>query len=279
MHIFRHGPYSAFEIVYRAAMLYANLREMPSGHLTRSAAYEGLDPSEKGAVSYFMGLALAKLFAERLLDVPWLMHVDVYNDWLAPAWHGTKKPDFVGIGLSGQWIAMESKGRTNGRDAAALRKAKEQVECLTSVQGQPVHLRVALQAYFGGDELRCALRDPDIPEEPERRIDLPLTREQVVESYYQPFRQWLSEAPRRRTETLAGRPFTIADVPEVDLTIGLAEEPSTYVAEHKQERQAWNADAAGALSQFVGADGVLVRAGPLWSQRNMRLEPQERRRE
>src|SRR5687767_4042942 len=77
-HILRHGPFSAFEIIYRAAIVYANLRETGTGELARSKAYEGLDPSEKGAISYFMGLTLAKLLSEKLLDVPWLMHLDVY---------------------------------------------------------------------------------------------------------------------------------------------------------------------------------------------------------
>src|SRR5687767_5554365 len=56
LHLMRYGPFSAFEIVYRAAILFANLRETGAAQLERSEAYDGLDPSEKGAVSYFMGL-------------------------------------------------------------------------------------------------------------------------------------------------------------------------------------------------------------------------------
>src|SRR5688500_5816132 len=54
LHLFRYGPFSAFEIVYRTAVLYANLCETPASGLTRSSAYNGLDPSEKSAISYFM---------------------------------------------------------------------------------------------------------------------------------------------------------------------------------------------------------------------------------
>jgi hypothetical protein len=44
--ILQFGAYSAFEMVYRIALLYANLQEMPSEYLTRSNAYNALDPSE-----------------------------------------------------------------------------------------------------------------------------------------------------------------------------------------------------------------------------------------
>ena len=94
LHLLRHGAFSEFEMAYRAAILFANLRETGSGDLERSAAYRGLDPSEKGAISYFMGLTVAKLFADRLLNVPWLMHLDVYRKKLSPI-HGAAKPDLV----------------------------------------------------------------------------------------------------------------------------------------------------------------------------------------
>src|ERR1017187_3580308 len=41
--LLQFGIYSAFEIVYRTALMYANLRETPSEHLTRSDAYNALD--------------------------------------------------------------------------------------------------------------------------------------------------------------------------------------------------------------------------------------------
>src|SRR5689334_2089708 len=78
-HVVQHGQFSMFEIVYRSAILYANLLERPDGYFGRSQAYDGLDPSEKGAISYFLGLTLTKAFAEQMLRIPWLMHVDVYR--------------------------------------------------------------------------------------------------------------------------------------------------------------------------------------------------------
>lgn len=277
MHIARHGPFSAFEIVYRAAILFANLREWPTGHLTRSAAYEGLDPSEKGAVSYFVGLTVAKLFAERLLNVPWLMHLDVYRAELQAILHGAKRPDLVGQNTGGEWIAVESKGRTHGYADAAMLRAKEQVAVLASVKGQSVTLRVASQVYFGDSRLQCALRDPDATPEDARRIDLPLERERFFEGYYRRYREWLPTAPGVRREAIRGQMFLVAELPEVDLTVGLREHILRAEKPDATERVRSETDDIARATEHIGMDGVLVRTGLLWSPEGMRLEPQARR--
>jgi hypothetical protein len=41
-----HGEFSLFEMAYRVAIVFANLREVESGEIVRSSAYDGLDPSE-----------------------------------------------------------------------------------------------------------------------------------------------------------------------------------------------------------------------------------------
>jgi hypothetical protein len=58
--LFQYGQYSILEMIYRATMVWANLREDASGTIVRSEAYIGLDPSEKGAISYFFGLGLTQ---------------------------------------------------------------------------------------------------------------------------------------------------------------------------------------------------------------------------
>ena len=134
--VLQFGTYSGFEIIYRTALLYANLTETPCEHLARSDAYDGLDPSEKGAVSYFLGLSASKLFAGRCLNVPWLLHLDVYRTQLSAVLKkGRSKPDLVGQDCSGNWIVIESKGRTNGFDDKALDKAKKQSRKVRTISG------------------------------------------------------------------------------------------------------------------------------------------------
>lgn len=271
----RFGAFSAFEIVYRSALVFANLKETPNGLITRSEAYDGLDPSEKGAVSYFLGLTTAKLIADRLLMVPWLMHLDVYRQQLQPVLQpGETRPDLVGQTITGDWVAIESKGRTNGRDGKALKRAKEQVEALVSVSGVAPTLRIALQAHFENGTLHCTLDDPE-ETKAGPKFDIPLSRPKLLEGYYRPFREWFREAPETRHRTLAGRRYRIADFRDVGLSVGLDEEimaddppvASADVREHfADERLA------------VGRDGLLVEVGDLWTPANMRTDPQERRR-
>lgn len=123
-----------FEMIFRTALLYANLMQGPHYRLSRSEPYDVLDPSEKGAVSYFLGLTFAKLFAEKYLNVSWLMHLDVYRDALRPRnVHGGSKPDLVGFDTNGDWYVIEAKGRTGGHDSEAMRRAKEQVSNLSTI--------------------------------------------------------------------------------------------------------------------------------------------------
>ena len=73
--VFRFGFSSRMEVVWRAALLRANLELSQPARRSRggrgfapSPAFWALDGSEKGAVTYFMGLALAKLGKCVLVD-------------------------------------------------------------------------------------------------------------------------------------------------------------------------------------------------------------------
>ena len=72
--VLQHGTYSVLEMLWRVAIVRANLVEEPDGRLSQSTAFIGLDPSEKGAVTYFLGLVFTKLIADKLFGVPWLLH-------------------------------------------------------------------------------------------------------------------------------------------------------------------------------------------------------------
>ena len=275
-HIFQYGRYSAFEIVYRSALVYANLCEMPTGHVRRSEAYDGLDPSEKSAISYFMGLTLVKLFADRLLQVPYLMHLDVYRAQLQAVMQpGRSRPDLVGRNFAGDWIVVESKGRTNEYDDNAMDKVKQQTQLVVTIGGAAPVLRVAGQGHFEDGVLECSLVDPKAKQRKRsKRLELPLSERDIVQEYYRPFRSWLNVAENKRQENVEGRPFTVARVPDVDVEVGLPDTlrvPGAAGPGGRQERL---------LLQdrtYVGSVSVLVRPGGLWTPDNMRREPQERR--
>jgi hypothetical protein len=115
-HLTLHGQYSIFEILHKIFMLYGYLKDGAHGRLRRTRAYEALDPSEKSAISYFLGLMSAGLFSSKLLGVRYLCHLDVYRYFPDPKYRvdpefflGKKKPDLVGLNKAGEWVAIEGR--------------------------------------------------------------------------------------------------------------------------------------------------------------------------
>ena len=64
-YVFRHGLASQYEALFRWSLIRMALEQRgpKATRLRRTRAAKTLDPSEKGAVSYFLGLSISKLFA------------------------------------------------------------------------------------------------------------------------------------------------------------------------------------------------------------------------
>src|ERR1035441_7902551 len=76
---YAYGIYSALERLHRASMIRAYLLEASSGRLLQTIPYGASDPSEKTSISFYLGMTLAKLFAEDLFVLPRMLHVAVYG--------------------------------------------------------------------------------------------------------------------------------------------------------------------------------------------------------
>lgn len=64
----RHGRYSYSEVLHRVSCLHAYY-EVASSRLVVSPAFKSLDSTEKGLVSYYLGVAMAKLYADKVLGI------------------------------------------------------------------------------------------------------------------------------------------------------------------------------------------------------------------
>ena len=112
-------------------------------------------------MSYFLGMAVCMLFADRILDTPWLLHLDVFKDQLdSKVVGGRSRPDLVGLKHSGEWQAFECKGRSSVPNADERRKAKEQAQRLTRVGSTDCVLHVGAISYFRQEKLEFHWRDP-----------------------------------------------------------------------------------------------------------------------
>jgi hypothetical protein len=200
-YVFRYGGASVYEALFRWSLVRMALEQSgPGGYrLRRTGAAQTLDPSEKGAVNYFIGMTFCKLFATKLLNTPWLLHLDVFRPTLNPMLTSRSRPDLVGLEQgTTRWHAFECKGRGTRPDATAKNSAKAQAQRLVSVGGTACTLHIGAVTYFRGDALNFFWRDP--PQEYGRSIEVPLDTN-VWQYYYEPI---LHATGRNRTRSPRG---------------------------------------------------------------------------
>ncbi len=303
--VLQHGTYSVLEILWRIAMLRANLRTGDARRLVPTSAYRRLDKSEKGAVSFFIGLCMAKAFASRLLQVPWLLHLSTYQSVLNPSFVTTNRPDFVGFDSSGRTVVIEAKGRTGGAPNTLMARAKEQTAAISAVSGVAPTARIAMASCFSIRGLRVRIADPQEDNPHAATIDEPIA--DLARAYYLP----LFDVARALNgpKDILDRSISL-DLPGMDLTLSFSEdivswytagqpsweeithrrmesgtllamevasrtaEPSTrplpLPTEEKQREQ------NESIAEFLGKDGVGVRLGTSWSADLMEREPEHR---
>jgi hypothetical protein len=262
--VLAHGRYSEFELIYRISMVLANLRIGGGNRLVRSPAFMHLDPSEKGAVSYFLGLTMAKLFSEKLLNVPWLLHLDVYRDQLDVngSLISRQKPDLIGLSSARQWIIVESKGRANGLTRNLLQNGKQQTRMIRSIDKKRPYLRISAATYFSRNELEFAWKDPD--DEAKDAINIVTKTEDYLRNYYRLIFTILTAH-----EAKDNNGFMAYTFPNLGITIGL--QTQIYRAYQNQGLvflEEFNLNSAQRLPAvdnqlfYVGHDGVAIGISP-----------------
>lgn len=274
--VWRHGRFSLYEVMYREYMIYANLMEDRNGNIIRTTAYRNLDPSEKTAISYFLGITVTKLFAEKLLNTPWLMHLDVYNS-LNPVLTRGGRPDFVGLDNRRRWIILESKGRSNGYDNNAMTDAKQQTRKLRRIDGTLPNLRAACQSYFFWNRFSVKLEDP--PEYDDNAIDIKLGTKRFLSNYYHFFNDPFLSG---RTEKYNDREVFIVYTSELGTSIGIDLSVLQYIREKNfdgligyfAQNDLYDFDNDSTIS--VGSDGIVVITDYFFNIENMKKEPKDR---
>jgi hypothetical protein len=158
----RHGEYFIYEYKFRKNMVMAFLRVNRNNRIERTKAFHWLDPSEKTGITYFFGLMSAKLFASKLLNTPWLMHLDVYKSMYKIDWTTSKKtrPDLLGLNKKKDWNIIEAKGRINF-SLDTLNNAKAQSENIKSINGKSPYFKLGLVSFFNRNELKIKVKDPE----------------------------------------------------------------------------------------------------------------------
>lgn len=184
-----HGVFSLFEIFNRSTLIWMSLKQN-SNQLEKSGVYLDMDPTEKVFVSFSLGMVMSKLFALRLLGIPWLEHVANVNSSISTKTTTKSRPDLIGLNVRKEFVIFEAKGRTNNFNNLAQTTAKGQTKVIHKIGAvQPV-LRVACQSYFK-NTLEVFIEDPEeIQDEP---IDIEVLKHDYFKSYYSIFQKLTEE--------------------------------------------------------------------------------------
>lgn len=303
----RFGAYARSEMVYRSHILYANLMsERGTNSLLRSAAYRELEQTEKAAVSFFLGMTMAKLLAAAYVNTPWLTHLKPFErDYpcrlvFTPR-NTNRRPDLIGItrGMPHRWIVGEAKGRTDvhasGGMGILLNDAKTQARVVRSISSRngkkltPPHLYFASvfsptnRAITPPMELNWIDPEPD----EDARLDFTFEVGDFMEHYYRPFVDLLgANHDDTRITDVNGQEFRILSLPDADIKVGLPVTVERAWLEGRYEEipgaltiadGGANSESEGSdPSLYVGPDGILIQVGTQWSDEAMEHDVYER---
>ncbi|MCY1296100.1 hypothetical protein D9M70_454700 [compost metagenome] len=217
-------------ILKKVAIVSSNIQSDRAG-IRRHPIFDSYVSDEKRIVSYNLGMAFAKLYSERLLDIPNLVHIEFLKKKNAVKFvqqagtQRSKEPDLVGQTADGNWHLFEAKGVSSSASQLNVKisEAKHQVQQVATIHGVAPSTGSACATYIGPDRILTYLEDP--PSDDGKRVEI--NREKFIESYYAPFlvTEKLLDRPLRK-ERIDGLDIDFYDIPHanIKLRIGLDRE-------------------------------------------------------
>lgn len=275
-----HGHFSIDEMRFRYYLIYSHLMQTKN-RVRKSTLYESLDSTEKGAASYFVGMAASKLVGAFLLNIPWLVHLEKIRILFQVGLRGKSRPDLLGIDSQGKWVVFEAKGRTGGFSSEALDTAKTQTRQVSHIGGQVPSLKVATESYFN-PFLNIRIVDPE--EFDENTIDLRIDRKQFYSSYYSLFRNLFQQASRQ--EEINYQLYKFIDNEPAGVSIGINQDILGRLEnEDAEPENMW--DFSPNIGKLTRRDNRTIKYYPdgivisldekLWASQIMSLDPSKRR--
>lgn len=274
-YVFRHGNASVYEAIFRWSLVRMALEQssLRSYRLHRTEAAKTLDPTEKGAVNYFLGMIFCKLFASKLLNISYLLHLDVFRPMLDVQLKGRSRPDLIGKDKkTNQWHAFECKGRISKPDSKTKTKAKDQAMRLISVDGNPCRLHIGAITYFNSDALNFYWRDPAPDEKNKIHIQL---NDDDWRYYYSPIAELFPINVRKHLLESNGDAWIPRKDIDIEVSIHRALIKDLFHSRWSDTQRAAEEAASEIAEAGYQPDGLLIKAGPTWRQRFEDIEKNE----
>lgn len=191
------------ELDYKMAAIQFALDEQPDTKdstrnvLVLSDRLRDLDSTERGALSYYIGMFFTKLISKKIFHVQYLVHLSIaerYHTISLQDKQSKRRPDLIGHNLhSGEYSVFEAKGRLRF-SGTTLNDAYDQVQRVKYICGDEPSLRVANLMYFQEKDKRKKVLQSLI-KDPESTGDLSINfpPEKILQQYYQPVYELVNE--------------------------------------------------------------------------------------
>lgn len=224
-------------IVQKVLLVQANVESTQNGMNLHPSFHQHVS-DQKRVVSYNLGMAFAKIYAEELFEITNLIHVESLKKHGAITFHNTggkrKEPDLVGFTSDGSWHVFEAKGVSTNQLNTKIRAAKEQAREVDTIHGiQPATLS-ACATYLGPHKILSRIEDP----ESERKKKIEIKTNEFFESYYNSFfalKELLGTEPQKeKFENVDYYQHKIT-TNALRISIGLEEEVFELIQEKKFE--------------------------------------------
>ena len=171
-HIFRYNYYSIYDILFRIYLLMSSLNfTQKSNYINNSILFDNMDPSEKGAVNYFLGMTFSKLVASKIFNIKWLGHYSWYyhNGMVNNNSKSRSTADLIGLDVkNNEWAIFEAKGRNDHQYTSPLQKAIEQAKGIKYyVNGKKCTICIGSVLYRdkSNKNISIVLEDPEYDKE------------------------------------------------------------------------------------------------------------------
>ena len=252
---------------WRAAAIRMAVRST-GGALVRPPEWDQLDSSEKATITSLLGVVTTKLLAEKILNAPYLLFLDVHFDLIRKKDAPKLRPDFIGLaphGAGWRYFSIEAKGRERFSQTT-LDKGKEQAKSLGKVDGTKVAAHVVCYTTMPHGKLAARFHDP-IPDDGELHEALAVKAE-GLSGYYRSLSALLDvrDGTEQRKATIWRDNIYVTPIPELNAAIGI--HPLALESMNSPDRLLAVLPQLAKLSQksegVIGLDGIVVIPSRSW---------------
>lgn len=185
-------------------------------HLQLHPAYDSIDATEKGCLSFWYGNVFAQIASKFFLNIDWLAHVAplVASGFAVQTPGSRRRCDFIGRDGAGHWHVIEVKGRSGTIPSTVRRHARAQASSVLKVCGRPPKSACTCltSATSTGVNVEMYAIPPAKPLS-SKMLPFPTPRlSNFFNAYYFGIREFL-KSPTARTVEIDGHSFRVADLP------------------------------------------------------------------